>query len=149
LEGLTIRKMSNGDVPAVLAIENESFSTPWSATSFKHELTNPFTTLDVAVLNNGIIGYVCTRIIAEEAHILNLAVHHEFRRRGIASKLVWNALKKLRLSAVNLVTLEVRASNTAAIKLYEKFGFEVIGNRKDYYQKPKEDAIVMGLEFRG
>jgi ribosomal-protein-alanine N-acetyltransferase len=141
--------MSHGDVPEVLAIENESFSTPWSATSFMYELTNPFSTLEVVVLNNRIIGYICTRIIAEEAHILNLAVHPEFRRRGIASKLIWNALKKLRLSAVNLVTLEVRASNTAAIKLYEKFGFEVIGNRKDYYQKPMEDAIVMGLEFRG
>lgn len=142
--------MSYNDLPQVHAIEKKCFSTPWSINAFKYEITYRHAILKVAVLNNQIIGYVCLRTILDVTHVSNLAVLPEFRRRGIGSMLLQDALQELKHSGIetNLVTLEVRESNIAAIRLYEKFGFKIIGRRIGYYQKPPEDAIIMGLELK-
>lgn len=149
MEGITIRRMSYDDLPQVHAIENQCFTTPWAISFFKYELTHRQTILKVAVFNNQIVGYVCLRTILDVTHILNLAVLPGFRRRGIGSMLLRNALQELMSLKpdTNLITLAVRESNTAAIKLYEKFGFKVIGRRTSYYQKPYEDAVIMELKI--
>jgi len=140
-----IREMRPSDLPQVLEIERISFSTPWDINSFRYELNHKDTILKVAIFDNKIIGYVCIRTILDVTHILNIAVLPEFRHRGIASMLLRAALDELSLvrQDINMVTLEVRESNTAAIKLYEKFGFKIIGRRVGYYTKPCEDAIIM------
>lgn len=150
MEGIIIRKMSYDDLPEVHAIERRCFTTPWSMDAFRHEITQKETILKVAVLKDKIIGYVCLRTILDVTHILNLAVLPEFRGQGIGSMLLRDALQELKQSGIktNLVTLEVRESNIAAIRLYEKFGFKIIGRRSGYYQKPYEDAIIMGLEIK-
>ncbi len=150
MEGINIRKMSHADLLQVHAIEKQCFTTPWAISSFKYELEHKDTILKVAVLNNRIIGYVCIRNILDMTHALNLAVLPEFRHQGIGSMLFRDALQELKHSGVrsNVVTLEVRESNIAAIKLYEKFGFNIIGRRINYYQRPDEDAVIMGLEMR-
>ncbi len=144
---ILIREMSASDLPQVSAIEHTCFTTPWNIRSFEYELGHKDTILKVAVLNSRIIGYVCIRTILDVTHILNLAVLPEFRRKGIGSMLLKDALKELTQSKndINLITLEVRESNIAAINLYEKFGFKVIGKRVGYYQKPYENAVIMGL----
>ena len=144
---VSIREMHTADLPEVLEIECICFTTPWDIRSFEYELGYKDTILKVAVLNNQIIGYVCVRTILDITHILNLVVLPDFRRRGIGSMLLRDALNELkRLKPdINLITLEVRESNTAAIKLYEKFGFKVNGKRIGYYDKPHENAVIMEL----
>lgn len=137
------------DLPQVLEIERISFTTPWDINSFRYELGHKDTILKVAVFDTKAIGYVCIRTILEMTHILNIAVLPEFRRRGIGSMLLRDALLELKCLSpdITIITLEVRESNTAAIKLYEKFGFKITGRRGGYYTKPREDAIIMALEF--
>lgn len=142
-----IREMREADLATIVEIENISFSTPWSSYSFKKEIYKPYSIPKVAVINNRIVGYICVERIIDEAHILNLAVHPDFRKMGIGSLLVSNILDELRTTGCRYVYLEVRASNVAAKKLYERFGFEVIGIRKHYYIHPEEDAYVMMLEL--
>jgi len=141
--------MSYDDLPQVHAIENQCFTTPWAISSFKYELGHEDSILNVAVLNTQIIGYVCIRTIMDVTHILNLAVLPEFRRSGIGSMLLKDALQELRRlkPETKLITLEVRESNAAAINLYRKFGFRIVGKRIGYYHKPDEDAVIMGLEM--
>jgi len=150
LEEVIIREMSYDDLPEVHAIERRCFTTPWSMDAFRYEIAQKETILKVAVLKDKIIGYVCLRTIFDVTHVLNLAVLPEFRRQGIGGMLLQDALQELKRSDVktSLVTLEVRESNIAAIRLYEKFGFKIIGKRAGYYQKPYEDAIIMALEIR-
>lgn len=144
-----IREMKEADLPKVLEIENMCFTAPWSLGSFKYELRNKETILKAAVFENQVIGYVCLRTIMDVTHILNLAVSPEFRRMGIGSNLLHEALQELiRIKPdIEFITLEVRESNNAAINLYEKFGFRLIGKRTGYYQEPYEDAIIMGLKI--
>lgn len=139
--------MSPADLSEVSNIENLCYSTPWSPNSFKYELANKEAILKVAVFNSEIIGYVCIRTILDMTHLLNVAVLPEFRLRGIGSMLLKNAVGELkRLQPNTKLTLEVRQSNIAAIRLYEKFGFKVTGKRTKYYQKPEDDAILMELD---
>ncbi len=150
MEGIKIRRMLQDDLREVQAIENQCFTTPWTQGSFKYELKNRETILNVSVLNNQIIGYVCLRTILDATHILNLAVSPRFRRTGIGSMLLRDALDELKRSKpdTKLITLEVRESNAAAINIYEKFGFKITGKRIGYYQKPHEDAVIMELKMR-
>ena len=148
MEGISIRKMKHEDLEQVHAIETRSFSTPWQLTSFKYEIDNINAILKVALFNLDIVGYVCIRTILDVTHVLDIAVKHDVRRMGIAKMLLSAALQELRTAKPEIknITLEVRESNIAAIKLYEKFGFDEIGRRRDYYKKPTEDAIIMGLD---
>jgi len=135
------------DIPEVVNIERTIFTTPWSETSFLQEINNLYSIKKVAVLNNTTIGYVCANHILNENHILNLAVHPEFRRCGIATKLTKEVLKELKEKGCDFVYLEVRGSNLSAKKFYEKLGFVIVAIRKDYYTLPREDAIIMALEM--
>lgn len=141
--------MSHEDIPQVHEIERQCFSAPWSIESFKYELKNKMTILLVAVLNEQIIGYVCLRTIVDVTNVLNIAVHSRFRKRGIGTELLKRAIGELMAShhGSRFITLEVRESNIPAINLYKKFGFEIIGRRKDYYHSPREDAILMGMDI--
>ncbi len=149
MEGIIIRGMSHNDLPQVIAIENRCYTTPWTASSFDYELGNKKAILKVAVLDDRIIGYVCIRTILDVTHLLNISVLPKFRRIGIGSMLIFNALQALRqLNPGTKLTLEVRESNTAAIKLYKKSGFKVTGKLQGYYNKPDEDAIIMALDMK-
>lgn len=144
---VTIRQMYPTDIPEVVNIERTIFTTPWSETSFLQEINNLYSIKKVAVLNNTTIGYVCANHILNESHILNLAVHPEFRRCGIATKLIKEVLKELKEKGCDFVYLEVRGSNLSAKKFYEKLGFIIVALRKDYYILPREDAIILVLEM--
>ncbi len=139
--------MTVSDIPEVTAIEKESFSIPWSEASFFSELNNPASICRVALAGDYLIGYVCASCILDEGHILNLAVRPDYRRKGTGRMLALSILKELRARGCKKIFLEVRASNTAAIRLYESIGFRMVGLRRGYYFLPREDAVIMGLEF--
>ncbi len=144
---ILIREMKEGDVSAVARIEKISFSVPWSETSFYNEVHKPRALPRVAVLGDTIVGYLCSEYVGDECHILNLAVHPEYRKQGIANALVEHILEELRLKACRFLYLEVRASNYLAKRLYQSFGFKIVGTRKRYYIHPVEDAVIMMLEI--
>jgi len=128
----------------ILAIEAVSFPTPWSRQAFVHELLdNDLASYVVALDGERVVGYAGMWIIIDEAHLTNVAVHPDYRGRGIGEGL----LNELIRVAVNLgaerMTLEVRVSNQVAQKLYQRLGFRQIGLRKGYYSDTKEDAIIM------
>jgi ribosomal-protein-alanine N-acetyltransferase len=139
--------MEEEDVPAVAAIERNSFSLPWSDTSFLNEIRKEHGISRVAVVGDTVVGYVSAESVLDEGHILNLGVHPEYKKRGIATALVENILEELKLRACRFLYLEVRASNFVAKKLYQGFGFSVVGRRKNYYVAPNEDAVIMMLEI--
>lgn len=144
---LTIRGLKESDIPSVVEIENISFTTPWSEILFFNEIYKQRSIAKVALIDKKVIGYICANFVADEGHILNLAVHPDFRRKGIAKTLVENILEELKETDCRFLYLEVRASNNAARELYEGFGFSVVGTRKKYYNKPEEDAVIMSLRL--
>lgn len=135
------------DVPEIAGIERASFSTPWAERSFYNEIYNSHSLTRVAELNGIIAGYICAKQIADECHLLDIAVHPDYRKLGIASMLLENAVGDLKANGCKNMYLEVRATNYAARKLYEKFGFKIVGTRKKYYLTPEENAVVMMLEL--
>lgn len=139
--------MDRGHIKEIAQIERECFSMPWSEGALEEELYNPQASFIVAQRADGaVLGYAGLHVAADEGYIDNIAVRSDYRRQGIADDLLDVFV---RFGAVNLafLTLEVRPSNQAAIDLYFKHGFAQVGRRKDYYQDPKEDAIIMTLEF--
>lgn len=135
------------DISAVLWIERQSFTTPWSETSFRSELYSRYSITRVAECDGTVVGYICVRHVADECHLLDLAVHPDYRRRGIARMLLDDVIQGMRIESCRFFYLEVRMSNYAARKLYEQFGFKTIGIRKGYYANPIEDAVIMMLEL--
>lgn len=144
---VTVSIMNENDIDDVLEISNLSFSSPWSRTSYEQELSNSLAKYFVAKIDNKIVGFVGTWIIVDESHITNIAVHPDYRKLGIASKLIEAMLAYCNENKCTAYTLEVRAGNKAAISLYEKYGFKVDGIRKEYYQDNKEDALLMWLRI--
>lgn len=140
---LTTREMQESDIPAIMAIERASFSTPWSEISFLSEIYKKNGISRVALIEGTLIGYICAHYVLHEAHLLNLAVHKDFRRRRIGTILLKECLKELKHKGCVFVYLEVRASNAAARGFYEQFGFTVTSRRKKYYADPDEDALLM------
>jgi [ribosomal protein S18]-alanine N-acetyltransferase len=147
LNGLLIDDMAVADVPEILAIETASFTTPWSEILFHNEIYKTISVSRVAKINGKVVGYLCANVIIDEGHILNLAVHPEHRGLGIASRMIQEILEIMRVVNCRSVFLEVRASNEEARKMYEKFGFSLLGTRKNYYISPVEDAVVMVLRL--
>jgi ribosomal-protein-alanine N-acetyltransferase len=135
------------DVKEIIDIELKSFSTPWSSASFYSEISNRYSINKVVTVDGRICGYICVRCFEDECHLLNLAVHPDFRRRGIATLLLKTVLSLLKEKGCRFIFLEVRTSNTIAQKMYEKLGFSHIGIRKRYYINPSEDAIIMAKEL--
>jgi len=140
---LIIRDMREDNIPAILEIEQVSFSTPWSKESFLNEIYKKYAFSKVAVFEENIVGYICTNYLLHESHILNLAVHPDFRRRGVATILMNEAIRELKEKGCVFIYLEVRISNTGAQIFYERFGFKVETIRKKYYGNPDEDALLM------
>ncbi|MEK6582501.1 MAG: ribosomal protein S18-alanine N-acetyltransferase [Nitrospirota bacterium] len=152
MEGLIIRELLEHDLPEVVGIENISFTTPWSEILFFNEIYKQRSIAKVGIIEEArsvqrVVGYICANYVADEGHILNLAVHPDFRRKGIAKTLVENILEELKETDCRFLYLEVRASNNTARELYEGFGFSVVGTRKKYYNKPEEDAVIMSLRL--
>jgi ribosomal-protein-alanine N-acetyltransferase len=135
--------MQEDDIPAILEIEQISFSTPWSRESFLNEIYKKYAFSKVAVFEENVIGYICTNYMLHESHILNLAVHPGFRRRDVATILMNEAIRELKKKDCVFMYLEVRISNIGAQKFYERFGFKVETIRKKYYGNPDEDALLM------
>ena len=141
-----IRKMTLEDVPGVIDLDQKSFSLPWPERSFRFELTaNSASRSWVADLDGKIVGMIVVWLIIDEAHVATLATHPDFRRRGIAKKLLAHALRNLMDDGARSSFLEVRESNIAAQEMYRKFGYEASGRRPRYYKDNDEDAILMNL----
>jgi [ribosomal protein S18]-alanine N-acetyltransferase len=139
---ILFRPLIEIDLPAVLAIEEASFPSPWSHAAFLHELNNPHSCLTVAEQDGTVIGYLCCWYVADEIQILDVAVHPEHRRKGVGERLLHHALTTGRMRDASSANLEVRRSNVAAIALYEKFGFREVAIRRGYY-RDGEDALLM------
>lgn len=143
-----IRYMELSDVDAVYALEMKCFTTPWSRESFVQELTtNKLAKYMVLELDGTIVAYGGLWLIVDEAHITNIAVDPDRRRLGLGKKLVQGMIDEVIKMNMTDVTLEVRDSNLAARELYAGFGFKDAGRRPNYYQEPKEDAIIMWLKL--
>ena len=142
-----IRSMTSSDVDAVVTIEQASFSTPWCRDHFEHEISAPYSFPSVAEYNCTVVGYVCLMSLFEEAQILDIAVVPEQRGRGIAQLLMEHAVTVAREKEAELLALEVRASNRAAIALYERCGFVRTGIRLNYYEG-RDDAVLMAKNLK-
>jgi ribosomal-protein-alanine N-acetyltransferase len=149
LSEIAIRAMAEPDVPEVVAIEVASYRFPWSEGIFRDCLKVGYV-CRVALQFEVVVGYGIVSTGAGEAHILNLCVRPELRCRGIGTLLLEDLLQRAAAAAVDTAYLEVRPSNTAAIRLYQAFEFEHIGSRRGYYQAPdgREDAAVFKLALR-
>ena len=134
---------------SILEIETLSFSTPWSAAGFIQEIGNPIGALWAAMTEGRLTGFICYWVLDFEIHLLNLAVHPEERRKGAGRLLLSHMIKEASSKELESLWLEVRASNTGALKLYQEAGFEQAGVRPKYYDDTGEDALVMCLTFPG
>ena len=145
---IMIDRMTREDIEQVLAIERVSFTVPWSRNLFLSEFRNTRVSLMLVARSpeGGIIGYIVCWVVADELHILDLATEPFWRRRGIARMLVLAAVREGAERGASRAFLEVRASNTAALLLYEGLGFNRTLVREGYYDMPVEDAVVMSLE---
>ena len=139
--------MEESHVPQVAQLETLCFSDPWSEKSVASELTNPLSCWLVALEGDRVAGYVGSQTVLDETDMMNIAVHPDFRRRGIAQALVEALIRELSERGSHKLTLEVRVSNENAISLYKKLGFVQVGLRKNYYRNPKEDAMILGKEW--
>lgn len=149
LREITLNAMKVEDLPQIVAIETSSFTTPWSETLFYNEILKTIAVPRVAKTDGKVVGYLCANVILDEGHILNLAVHPEFRGLGVASSLIREMVGIMRERDCRSVFLEVRVSNKEARSMYEKFGFCLLGTRKNYYISPVEDAVIMVLRLTG
>ena len=132
---------------ALFEIEEKSFSTPWCENEFSNLDKNEFATAFVALKDQVPVGFAVIYRIAEEAQIMDIAVHPDHRRQGIAEALIDVICEFSRVDGAHKITLEVRRSNEGAIRLYEKKGFKAVGTRRDYYTNPCEDAVLYDLEL--
>lgn len=145
---MEIIKMAQEHVASVAAMEQECFGkAAWSQRSVASELTNRLALWLVAVEDGRVAGYVGSQTVCYETDMMNVAVTADFRRRGLGEQLVLSLVEELKAIGSHSLTLEVRASNVPAIRLYEKLDFVQTGLRKNYYRDPKEDALIMRKEF--
>ena len=144
---MMIVNMHESHIAQVAALEKICFSDPWSENSVASELKNPLSCWLVAEEDGVVAGYVGSQTVIDESDMMNIAVHPDHRRKGIAEALVMELVEALKKRESHCLTLEVRASNEPAKALYEKLGFEQVGLRKNYYRNPKEDALILRKEF--
>ena len=144
MDELIIRSADKNDVGTMARMDEVCFTVPWSEQSFSDEINqNKLARYLIAEIAGKIAGYTGLWIILDEGHITNVAVHPDYRRRGIARKLVSSLIEAAHTEGARSYTLEVRASNDSAISLYQSLGFKVSGIRKEYYEDDNEDAIIM------
>ncbi|MBQ2282549.1 MAG: ribosomal protein S18-alanine N-acetyltransferase [Agathobacter sp.] len=140
---MLIRKMEARDVSGVAKIEQENFSMPWSEKAFMDSLSQKEALFLVAEEEDRVLGYIGIYLSFEEGEITNVSVDSSSRNKGVGSELVEQLKKEAQARGTEKIFLEVRVSNEPAIRLYEKQGFEQVGCRKNFYEKPREDAWVM------
>jgi len=139
--------MTMEHIPQIAALERACFSHPWSEDALRSELWNDSAVVIVAEGEDGtVIGYAGLQTVLDEGYINNVAVDERFRRQGVADELI-AAFVRFGQARLAFLTLEVRASNAPAIALYAKHGFAEAGRRKNYYEDPKEDAVLMTVHF--
>ena len=145
---IKIKPMTQMDLDNVISIEAASYGDHhWSKESFFNELSNELARYYCAFDASGnLMGYAGTWQILEEAHITNIAVSPDYRRKKVGEALLTTIINDCRNNGIKYITLEVRVSNTSAINLYEKYGFKSLGTRKGYYQNNNEDALIMWTE---
>ena len=142
----SIRAVSLDDLDDIIEIEKLSFVSPWTKRLFEETLISPISSSFIMKKDRVTLGYIILYSVADEAHILNIAVHPQYRGKGCASSLIKHVLDYFEEKKdVHEFFLEVREGNMGAIRLYQRFGFEMIGKRKKYYSETNEDALVMCL----
>jgi [ribosomal protein S18]-alanine N-acetyltransferase len=142
--------MALADLGAVHAIEHASFTTPWPDDAYRSEIeTNRLATYLVATIGDAVVGFAGIWLMVDEAHITTFAVDPGWRRRGIGERLLLTLLDASVERGAREATLEVRLSNVAARRLYEKYGFRPVGLRPRYYSDNGEDALIMTTEPLG
>ena len=139
--------MNDEHVSQVAQLEKRCFNDPWSENSIAYELTNPLSYWLVAEEGGFVLGYVGSQSVMDEADMMNIAVHPDYRRLGIAGRLVEALVTALKDRKVRCLTLEVRASNEPAKALYRALGFVQAGRRPNYYRNPREDALILRKEW--
>ena len=139
--------MTAAHLDGVCAIENACFAHPWSRQSIEAELDNETSLFYVAVEDGQVIGYIGMSFVLDEGYIYNVAVKADCRKNGVGSALIQTLVTHCRKYNFAFLTLEVRESNAPARSLYEKFGFIKVGERKNYYSDPTENAVLMTLYF--
>lgn len=143
---IRLEPMRPEDLEAVLWVECQSFTTPWSEALFQSEMKNPASHLFVARPageDNTIVGHIGYRVVVDEMHIVIVAVDPAWRRHGIASQMLDQAMEHARQASCARATLEVRTSNVGAQQLYYSRGFAPVGTRPKYYMRPTEDALIL------
>ena len=143
MNDIVIRRMETEDIDGVYDVEINSFAIPWSKKSFSDEMSNSLAVYYVAEVQGRIAGYAGMWSVAGEGDVTNIAVHPDFRRNGIGNLLMKALFKEAESCDMSLITLEVRESNIPARSMYEKFGFEEVGTRKNYYADNHENAVIM------
>ncbi len=141
-----IREFAQGDEKSIAALEIECFSSPWSEAAILESLGNS-TAFLVFEESGKVLGYAGLQIVLDEGYVTNIAVTKPARGRGIGKSLVQSLISLAHEKELAFISLEVRQSNTPAISLYKKCGFKDFGKRKNFYQNPTEDAVIMTKEF--
>ena len=144
---IEIKKMTEAHVTQIAQIEKLCFSDPWSEKSVASELNNRLSLWLVALDGDTVAGYVGSQSVLDEADMMNIAVHPDYRRQGIGRDLVLALADALKEKGIRGLMLEVRASNAPAIALYEQLGFRQVGMRPNYYRNPKENALILRKEW--
>jgi len=147
---VTFESMRNAHIPAVLDIEHEAFTSAWTAEMFRQEVEDNVMSRSFVALDDGrVVGYFVAWFLNQEVHLLNIAVASSHQRKGIGRYMMRYLLEMAEREFKQLITLEVRESNAAAIELYRSFGFTRVGVRPRYYQDDKEDAVLMARRISG
>ena len=144
---MEIVKAVEKHLPGIMEIERESFSIPWSENSVRFELESQDAICLVAIIEGRVAGFALLHVIEGEGELFNIAVRSDLRGRGVGGELLLSLLRTAAGSGVRKIFLEVRKSNGTAIRLYRRCGFAVCGIRKNYYEAPREDAMLMDIEF--
>lgn len=144
---MTIWPLQAWQIPQMAQIERLCFSDPWSQKALEEELENPLALYFVACEGERVLGYVGTRMVCGQCDVTNVAVHPRCRRQGIGRRLMEALVEHCKARGITPLQLEVRVSNQPAIALYQAFGFVRQGVRPNYYQDPREDALLMARDL--
>lgn len=145
---MTYVQMNTSHVPQIAELERLCFHDPWSENSIASEVNNALSLWFVAIENDVVVGYVGSQTVLGETDMMNIAVHPDYRKKGIGTGLILTLIHELKQRGSHSLMLEVRVSNEPAISVYKKLGFAEVGRRKNYYRNPKEDALILRKEWK-
>ena len=144
---MIISNMNENHVRQIAELERLCFHDPWSENSIASELGNRLSVWLVALDEDKVVGYVGSQTVIDETDMMNIAVHPDYRNRGVATALIVELTQQLKMRGSKGLMLEVRESNSAAISLYDKHGFLQVGCRRNYYRNPRENALILRKEL--